>query len=120
MNIRKAKQAASSVISLILILALVLTSMAAVFLFGIPQIEQEKDKYNARSVEEGYEKIDKRLTDMTKGLFDAEVEEEISVADGEVSFDEKSNRYIISYSYDDTVDFDVYNLDRNDGNDKRF
>ena len=114
MNLKKARDAVSSVIGLMLILALVLSSLSAIFLVGLPYIESERIKYLNKSVAESFENIDKTLTEIINPETGAQVEKDITIEEGEVRIDDYGDRQVVYYSYTDSFDFEVSGLGLDD------
>lgn len=106
--------AVSAVISGILSVAIVLAVTTSVFMWGLPHIEETKDKASVENLYNQFSVASDSIQDMVQREVGTSRQYKVDVEQGSISIDSVGDRFVVSYSLDPSYNFTVDGLDDND------
>lgn len=101
------KQAVSAAISFIMVLMIITSTTAIVIRFGIPAVENLQTKINQEEVTNSIETFDETLNDLVNDEEGEQRTISFDSSEGYFSSDTNNDKTIVTYSYEDTYDLMV-------------
>jgi len=113
MNLKKRKDAVSSVFSLILVLIIFFSSITSILLWGLPYIESEKAKNRSEAIAGEFSSLDEILQKLATDGADSIRIEDIFNEDGSIDIESSGDKLLLMYSFDEGYEFNVSDLAEN-------
>lgn len=109
---RSNTRAVSPVIAVIMVMMIVTSITATIFMWGEPRIQNLQKTYSEEAISSQMELLDDSFDKVLRGLSGSETVTPISLQEGSsVDIVEKTSRTVLSYSYDENFNFSVSEFD---------
>ncbi len=106
----KGYNAVTPMMSAVVVVLIVVSSVASIFVWGLPYIDRMESKASQESVYSQLATVKEGVMDMIYAESGSARKYNLDIPDGQVSIDENGDRFVVAYSLDPNFDFNVTGL----------